>query len=205
MNGWAGLFIKAFPQHVIANMNYRLSTKGSPGFPKQIDDISAAISYLKSKASEYSIEPKFGLMGTSAGGHLSMLYGYGFDSEKDIQVVCNHVGPFSIADPSYTGNQTYNSLLRALVGEVSYAENKTIYEKVSPVTYIRKDSPKTISFFGQKDPLVPYVQALLLDDALDNAGVVNKMYAYQGGHGDWKPEVYGHMLKKLIMFFKNYL
>jgi len=49
-----------------------------------------------------------------------------------------------------------------------------------------KNSPKTILFFVSQDPLIPYAQALLLDEALDDAGEVNKFLAYSGGHEDWK-------------------
>jgi len=77
MNSWAGLFIKALPQHVIANMNYRLTTKGSPEDFLNKLTTSPQQSLTWSLKRDYSLEPKFwtlNLIGTSVGGHLWMLY-----------------------------------------------------------------------------------------------------------------------------------
>lgn len=90
--GWSEQDIFAFiPQlsefakngFVVASVQYRLSSQDL--FPAQLDDVKAAIRYLKSHASEYNINPdKVGLWGDSSGAHLALLAGLeAMGSEED--------------------------------------------------------------------------------------------------------------------------
>ena len=195
----------AFPKYAIVNIGYRLGTVQSPGFPKQIDDIKLALNYVKSKRSEYKINPVYGMFGNSAGGHLALLYGSAYDPLREVKVICNQVGPVDFTDPSYSANPVFTYALFPLVGNYTYAQNPQLYRQVSPVTHVTSQSPKTISLYGDSDPLIPTVQGGLLEDKLDSVGVYNKFYLYQGdGHGNWSPTHAAHMVKKIIYFFNNY-
>lgn len=58
--------------YVVASIEYRLS--GEAKFPAQIQDVKAAIRFLRHNASKYGINPaKIVTWGTSAGGHLAAL------------------------------------------------------------------------------------------------------------------------------------
>jgi acetyl esterase/lipase len=58
--------------YVVAAVNYRLS--GEAAFPAPIQDVKAAIRWLRSRASEYAIDPTHVMVwGGSAGGHLAAL------------------------------------------------------------------------------------------------------------------------------------
>jgi acetyl esterase/lipase len=58
--------------YVVASIEYRLS--GEAKFPAQIQDVKAAIRFLRRNASKYGINPaKAVTWGTSAGGHLAAL------------------------------------------------------------------------------------------------------------------------------------
>jgi acetyl esterase/lipase len=60
--------------YAVASINYRLS--GHAVFPAQIEDCKAAIRWLRAHAEEYSLDPqRFGVWGSSAGGHLAALVG----------------------------------------------------------------------------------------------------------------------------------
>lgn len=64
--------------YVLASVNYRLS--GEAKFPAQIQDVKAAIRFLRIHAGEYGINPKrVAVWGLSAGGHLAALAGVGCD------------------------------------------------------------------------------------------------------------------------------
>ncbi|MEM7700266.1 MAG: alpha/beta hydrolase, partial [Verrucomicrobiota bacterium] len=79
--GWK----KGEPQHIAAFARelagegfvtiapaYRLSDVAP--FPAQIDDINAAIRWVRENANRYQIDPeKIGIIGSSAGGHLALL------------------------------------------------------------------------------------------------------------------------------------
>jgi len=65
----AGLAARGY---VVASVNYRLSSEAK--FPAQIQDVNAAIAYLKTNAARYGIDPSRVLLwGGSAGGHLAAL------------------------------------------------------------------------------------------------------------------------------------
>jgi acetyl esterase/lipase len=58
--------------YVVASINYRLSSEAA--FPAQIQDVKAAIRWLRSRAAEYGIDPARAMTwGESAGGHLAGL------------------------------------------------------------------------------------------------------------------------------------
>ena len=64
-------------------------------------------------------------------------------------------------------------------------------KRVSPITYVRSGVPPVLTVHGDRDPLVPYSQAVRLHDALKKAGVRNQLITIAGGkHGDFpEPEI----------------
>jgi acetyl esterase/lipase len=68
----ATLAMLAARGYIVASVNYRLT--GEARFPAQIQDVKAAISFLRANASRYDIDPARVLAwGGSAGGHLAAL------------------------------------------------------------------------------------------------------------------------------------
>src|SRR5687767_6141662 len=60
--------------YAVASINYRLSQHAI--FPAQIEDCKAAVRWLRVHAKKYRLDPaKFGVWGSSAGGHLVSLLG----------------------------------------------------------------------------------------------------------------------------------
>lgn len=190
-----------FPNYAIVNMNYRLGTAQSPGFPKQIQDIEKLISHLKS--SSYQISNKYAMIGASAGAHLSMLYAYKYDPQHEVKAVVNIVGPTDFTDPNYVGNPLFTYGLVPLVGSTTFEENPEIYIQVSPVTHVNAQSPPTIMFFGNSDPLIPTSQGAILKQKLDQFGVYNEMTYYDGGHGNWDEPSLINFQQKVIAFLTN--
>ncbi|OYW12849.1 MAG: hypothetical protein B7Z55_17880, partial [Planctomycetales bacterium 12-60-4] len=88
----------------VASINYRLSSHAP--FPAQIQDCQAAVRWLRAHAGEYDLDPdKFGVWGSSAGGHLVALVGTTGDVDdfepigghrdvsSQVQAVCDWYGP----------------------------------------------------------------------------------------------------------------
>ena len=173
-----------FPNYAFVNLEYRLATLSSPGFPKQIQDIEKMISFLKS--SSYNVSSDYAFIGASAGAHLSMLYSYKYDADDSVKAVCSVVGPTDFTDPSYTQNPIFAQGLTYLIGPADYNVNPAPFIAVSPVTHVDAQSPPTILFYGGQDPLIPATQGPRLKEKLDDAGVYNEFYIYaNGGHGNW--------------------
>ena len=192
-----------YPDHAVMNLNYQLATPGSPGYPKQINDIQQAIDEIQ--LPKYNLSKQYFLFGASAGAHLSMLYGYAFDPNLFVKGICNTVGPTDLTDTAYINHPIYNAILGGLVGNVTYSQNPALYAEVSPAKRVTTDSPKTISFYGSVDPLIPVTQMSLLQKALDANGVESEATMYMGdGHGNWSPENAQDYLVKIISFIDKY-
>ena len=98
--------------YAMACVDYRLgSMQGCPEaltFPAQIQDVKAAVRWLRAQANEYGFDPdRFGAIGASSGGHLAALLGtsYGvpdLDAAENaavsdaVQAVCDWFGPVDI-------------------------------------------------------------------------------------------------------------
>ncbi len=192
-----------YPNHAIININYRLASVASPGYPKQINDIQAALEHIR--LPKYELSSQYFLLGASAGGHLAMLYGYAFDPNHTVKGICNTVGPTDFRDPSYTENILFQYGLTSLVGPYTYAQNPDLYAEVSPAVHVSATSPKTISFFGDSDELIPSTQLGLLHNRLDSVGVYNEATLYAGeGHGGWNQANSADYFTKLANFVNTH-
>ncbi|HMI06658.1 MAG TPA: alpha/beta hydrolase, partial [Flavobacterium sp.] len=182
-----------FPNYAIVNMNYRLATGTSPAYPKQTDDIASVIAHLESHSADYGISNQYAFFGVSAGAHLSMLYAYRFDTAHHVKAVCSVVGPTDFNDPAYADSELQTTLLPYLTGDIT-AEFLT---EVSPVGNVSAQSPPTIQFLGNQDPLIPVTQGTRLEAALDGFGVSNELYYYEAGHGNFSiadtQDIYGKL------------
>ena len=200
MAGFVNLIRTQLPQYAIANINYRLASVGNPAFPMQIDDISTIISRLKT--GNHSISNQYGLIGASAGAHLSMLYGYAFNADNEIKIVGSIVGPTNFTDVNYLNDPTMNALIAEVTGE-TYENNPTYFEELSPLFRATSASPPTILLYGNADPLVPTTQGVAMRDKLNELGVYNEFTLYNGGHGDWALPDQLDAYNKMLLFIQN--
>jgi hypothetical protein len=113
--------------YAVASINYRLS--GHAVFPAQIEDCKAAIRWLRAHAKEYGLDAKrFGVWGSSAGGHLVALLGTSgdvkefdvganLDQSSRVQAVCDYYGPTDftvfVTTPGYESHAADSSLKRS--------------------------------------------------------------------------------------------
>lgn len=175
-----------FPSYAIVNINYQLASFGKSPFPMQLNDIEKVLSHLKSNANNYHISSNFGFIGTSAGGHLAMLYTYDLDAFKEIKFVCSIVGPTNFTDENYISNPDYQQLIQGiqLIVGVNYEENPAYYKSISPYHVVTLAAPPSILFYGGKDNLVPNTQGLNLHEKLNELNVINEFTFYENeGHG----------------------
>ena len=193
--------------YAIVNLNYTLANLAVPPIPMQTNEIAEFITHLKGKQDEYQVKPTFALIGTSAGAHLSMLYGYKFDANRDVKVICNVVGPTDFLHESYLNTserETQNLIqnVQTLFG-IKVQANPQFYQSISPLYWVTAEAPATISFYGGNDLLVPEQQGEVLKDKLDNFQVTNAYYLYPvEGHG-WGSPNFEDTFDKITDFLKN--
>lgn len=191
--------------YAVASVEYRFSQKAK--FPAQIQDCQAAIRWLRANSKQHNIDSKHvGVVGGSAGGHLSALVGTaggknvfapigGNEDQSDrVQAVCDIFGPANFstvmqhaaADKNIRNIFQFNSPkdpYSQLIG-VSLEGNKEKTDAVSPVHYVSQDSPPMLILHGTHDALVPYAQSEEFAAALKAKGVEVWLQTLPGsGHG----------------------
>lgn len=191
------------PKYAIFNINYRLSANPNNIFPAQENDVKAAVEFIYSKASEYLISGKYVLIGASAGGHLSMLQGYKYNSPVKAKAVVSFFGPADLTDMYNNpagGNPLLSLVLANAVGKTP-AQDPAIYFNSSPFNFISAASPPTILLHGGADPLVSSSQSVAAKNKLQNFGVINQYVYYPaGGHGDWDAGTYKNAFNNIQDF-----
>jgi acetyl esterase/lipase len=212
--------------YVVASIEYRFSQKAR--FPAQIQDCQAAIRWLRANANTYNIDPEHvGVVGGSAGGHLSALVATaggkdafpkigGNDDQSDrVQCVIDIFGPanFATVIEQAENDKNVRNIFKfntpsdpysSLIG-VALNEDKAKTDAVSPVTYVSEDNPPTLILHGTHDTLVPYAQSEELAAELKAKGVPVWLQTLPGsGHGGGgfgKPQIQELMQN----FFDKYL
>lgn len=192
------------PDHAIVNINYVLATTSTPAFPNQFLDLDRVIEQLTSRKEELQILPEFGLIGVSAGAHISLMYDYVYDPDDQVKMVCDIVGPSDFTDPFYAANFDIDLLISSLVDETAYPNGTNFIEALSPALQVSASSSPAILFYGNQDPLVPVANGQFLQTQLENAGVPNSFTVYEGGHGTWSTASYEDLVVKLGGFITTY-
>jgi len=171
--------------YAVASINYRLS--GEALAPAQIQDVKAAVRFLKANAQEYNLNPeKFGAWGGSAGGSLVSLLGTSCGVEalegpelgnteqsSCVQAVVDWFGPidFLQMDAQFAGtscpinHDAADSPESLLIGG-PIQENVEMVNLVNAITYISSDDPSFFIQHGTADCNVPPQQSQLFYDAL---------------------------------------
>lgn len=193
---------KRIPDYAIFNINYRLAALPATNpFPAQEIDVKAAVDFIYGNRNSYLVSDKFVLMGASAGGHLSLLQAYKYQTPAKIKAVVDFFGPTDMAD-MYTNPGAYPAITIALLLGGTPTTNPIMYQQSSPVTFANAQSCPTIILQGGLDPLVnPLTQSLALKNKLATAGVVNQYVLYPlGGHGDWDTATYTDAFNQIQVF-----
>lgn len=185
--------------YAVAAVNYRLS--GDAVFPAQIEDCKAAVRWLRAHAGRYGYDPeRFGVYGTSAGGHLAAMVGTTggpsafevgehLDVSSRVQAVVDNYGATDFLQmdahrlPEGQIHDAPDSPESELIGG-AIQDHPDKVRAASPITYVSADDPPFLVVHGDRDPLVPHHQSELLVAALERAGVPVTFYTVKGGgHG----------------------
>lgn len=201
---------KRMPDYAIFNINYRLAALPATNvFPAQETDVKAAVDFIYANRAAYLISSKFVLMGASAGGHLSLLQAYKYQTPK-IKAVVDYCGPANMATmyTDYASNPPGQLGIAALMSGTP-ATNAALYTSSSPVTYATTaNACPTIIFQGTADLIVnANTQSVALKNTLTTATVANEYYSYTGlGHVDsWTATTFTDTYNKIQAFLATYV
>lgn len=231
-NSKAASFYEGFGQRLlkegfaVVSINHRASTDSV--FPAQINDVKAAIRFIRANAEVFSLDSSFiAITGWSSGGHLSAMAGTsngitkqtinGIDvdiegalgsftsTSSKVNAVVDWFGPtdFLVMDScgSKMNHNDAKSPESVLIG-TPIQENKAKAQSANPISYVNKMCPPFLIFHGDKDPLVPHCQSELLYARLQQFGIKSELIIIKGGeHGP------GVMIEKyydkMIAFLKQ--
>ncbi len=202
MTHWLKPLQTAFPGDAIFTINYRLASreKMANAWPTQINDVDAAVTFIKNHAAEYNINTKqLILLGESAGAQLALVEGFNHDPNHNVKVVVDLFGPTDMAD-LYKAHHELAILMQGTPEKIP-----AVYADAGVLQHVSKNSPPTIIFHGTADPVVPISESDSLSVKLNEARVPFSFIRYKGkGHGWPEPEMQD-TYSKTIAFIKDYL
>lgn len=185
----------------IVNANYRLTFKSGVTYREQLDDIRAIINKLSGEAGSLNIDPKFFLMGISAGGHLALLYSYTSNSNGAVKAVGGIVPPADLTTPDIRQGRMDTDITK-LVGK-PFEGNLEEYKNASPYFQVKSNATPTIVFYGGKDTVVPMAQGTAFNNKLIDLKVPHEYKIYQDQGHEWS--VLPETLDFTISFIDKYM
>jgi len=139
-------------------IDYRLATPARKAFPEAVEDVLAAVRFIRSSGVELSIDSsRIGLLGASAGAHLAALAAFGGDV-KALVAVCGVYDLFwHWQDDLGRNPEPQWNIARNFIGADPY-EDPLAYFKASPlrhVSYAKNQMPVLVSWSTSDDVVDP--------------------------------------------------
>jgi acetyl esterase/lipase len=188
-HGYAGLSI-----------NYRLGAKGNSitAWPQNLHDCKTAVRWLRANADRYHLDPaRIGVIGGSAGGHLSAMVGVTQPSDglEPKEPYGNFPSSVSCVVDMY--GPLYMKTGKLLPGELSVT---------AVLRYLDKNDPPFLILHGTSDKTVSVERSRELDAALTKAGIEHELVIIEGAPHTFHLQPKQRDLRPLVLdFFDKYL
>ena len=169
-----------------ASLSYRFSQEEK--FPAAVKDVICGIKWLKNNAMEYGIDSNnVAIVGGSAGAHLALMAAYSMggsfgeescesgSASQKVNAVVNFYGPADLTTDYAINRKETNFFIGA-----DYKSQPEKYLIASPIHYVTKDDPPTMTFIGTLDELVPLNQTNKLDQSLKKVDVYHDYHILKG-------------------------
>lgn len=204
--------------YITATMNYHYIKNGNTIYDV-MEDIQKAIKKLKevSQIGSYEING-LALCGKSAGGHLASLFAYAFPDKSPIKLkfLINFVGPSDLHSETWNdldyNEKTGPKYALQLAGidkdpsKVDKSELETLIKKFSPANHITAKSLPTICVYGEKDTIVPFANAMILYNKLEQKKIKHDFYIFpKSGHSlDKDPDLKVIVVDRIYAYCAHY-
>jgi acetyl esterase/lipase len=182
-----------------ANVNYRFADSLHTHYRELLADIDSAVHYCISHAGKWGTrKDRFIVSGGSAGGHLSLLYGY--TSSVAISAIIAECPPTDLTDTvmlNYAQKAGLMPLIKVITGGELLSS--------SPVDHI-KDIP-TLLVHGTADKTVLYSQSVELDHLLKSRHITHKLITIPGADHDCNmndPATRAMVYKEIVGWVERY-
>ena len=171
--------------YVVFSVNYRLSSRKGGVWPAQIEDVQAALRYVRANASRFRIDPaRIASLGFSAGGHLATMVALrpdprGEDGRVDVAVNLN--GEHDLTMPPDLVMSDFEGIVAGVLGHPAPWSRAELTD-LSTVTFARA-GVSVLTIHGVRDDNVYYPQAERITAALKAVGADARLVRVDGNAG----------------------
>jgi acetyl esterase/lipase len=210
--GQKGVFLKEIDQFAdagfaCATINYRFASEVRHIHHTELmQDIRKAVDYIASKSDTWQVAPNnFGLVGQSAGGHLSMMTAYTYNPDHIIKACVSWAGPVNFIDNDQLAITDAHLIFEMYVGcSLKDHEDTMSYKTASPFWNVTNAVP-TLMIHGTNDIGVPYSNIPRFKEQLDAAGVKNSFVTFDGEGHLWYGSKLNEARNSTLDWFKKEL
>jgi len=161
-------------------------------------DVLSGVDHLIKQG--YVDPAKVGCMGWSQGGYISA-----FLTASSDRFAAISVGAGISNWATYYYNTDITPFTIQYLGK-DPIDDPEIYQKTSPMSYIKKAKTPTLIQHGENDRRVPIANAYELRQGLEDRGVKCEMIVYKGyGHGITKPRSMRAVMQHNLAWFNHYI
>jgi len=196
---------------ITACVEYRLVRENL--FPAAMDDIKAAVRWIRKNADEYRIDGNnIGIVGSSMGAYIGAMLGVTNDKEyfdeslgpanqsSKINAVVTISGVVDMVGLHPRDPYTTTTIFRA-----SPVENPDLYKKYSPINLVSNSAAKFLFIHGTDDELGSHNEMVEMAKRLSEVGVFSKVISIdQGQHNFWRHESNREKGMREMIEFLNY-
>lgn len=174
-----------------------------------VEQVRSAVRFINSHAGDYGVDPnRVGVSGISSGAHLSLMIAGSPDSGVNaVAAIAPGTDLANWEKPGFlfSDDPQIMPFLSALGIDPKAAKSdiEALLKQLSPINLVNPNYPPTVIIHGEVDKLVPLQQAVIMDQALNKAGVEHKLEVIPGGGHDEKTFVPG--LMKALQWFRDHL
>lgn len=191
---------------VTASIEYRTTYEAR--FPAAVDDVKAAVRWMRSHGAAYGINPRaIGAIGGSAGAHLvAMLGTTASGTPSEVQAVVAMGGAYDLEPRSDVGREFVDAVTEFL-GAPLDAHAATV-AAASPARHVTRGSAPLLLLHSKTDPVAPFGRAVEMEHSYRRAGAPVTLTAIDapGLHGFWgSPYYFPETKRHAVEFFRRYL
>jgi acetyl esterase/lipase len=199
----AGAFVPL--GYVVVAPNYQLSAPGKPTWPVNLEDVQAAVRWVRTNAGVLGINPaQIAAVGESAGANLAALLGTAsgpagtVDPAASVQAVVAFSTPTDLTALAMESPLAGWAARQFLGGTAEQVPAN--YVAASPIDHVSAGDPPMFLVQGRQDPLIPVSQSVQMATALDSVGVRNQLVLVNGGHDLDFPVHYPNLIHQILEF-----